>query len=106
MTSVSDAGGGVELRISRKLAGLHAGHRRHSLPGAAGVISIHRPAEQRLFRIGKQCVVLLLGGDELGEEIGIECGLAGQSKKGAIAGIHRDDRTTRLVGQSLLRCLL
>ena len=44
-----------------------------------------------------------MGGDALGEEVGIEGGTAGQGQDCAIGGIERHDRATWLVLQHLLR---
>ena len=103
MAAVGDAGRGVELGVRRELARLHARHRRHRLPGAAGVIGIHGPGQQWLLRIGEEGVVLLLGGDQLGEEIRIKTGTAGQSQHGTRCRLQRHHGATGLVGQRLLR---
>ena len=48
VAAVGDATPRHQLGAGRKLAALHPRHGRHSLPGAAGVVGAHRPAEQRL----------------------------------------------------------
>ena len=106
MTAVGDAGGGVELRLRWEFARFHPGHGRDRLPGAARVIGIHGPAEQWLLGVGEQRVVLLLGGDELGEEVRIEGGFAGQSQDRARVGVHGDDGAAGFISQRLLGGLL
>ena len=103
VTAVGNAGRGVQLAVRREFAGLHAGHRRHRLPGAAGVIGIHGPGQQRFLRIGEEGVVLLLGGDQLGEKVRIKAGTAGQSQHGTRGRLQRHHSATGLVGQYLLR---
>ena len=68
MTAIGDAGCGVQLDLGGKFARRHSCHRRHGLPSASRVIGIHGTAQQRLFGIGKQRVVLLLSGNKFREK--------------------------------------
>ena len=101
VTAVGDAGRGVQLGVRGEFAGLHPRHRRDRLPGAARVVGVHCPAEERLLGRLKKSVVFLLRGDQLREEIGIKRGLAGQRQDAAITGIQGHNRSARLIGKSL-----
>ena len=47
MPAIGDASAGHQLGAGRELAGGHPSEGGHRLPGAAGVVGIHGPAEER-----------------------------------------------------------
>ena len=106
MTAVGDAGGGVQLDLRRKFARRHSRHRCNGLPRASRVIGIHGTAQQRLFRIGKQCVVLLLSGEKFREKVGVKIRVARKGQDRSVARVHRHDCAARFISQRLLSRLL
>ena len=106
MAAIGDASRRCQLHLRRKLARLHPCHGCDGFPSAAGVVGVQRPAEERLAGIGKELVVLLLGGDQLGEKIGVKVGFARQRQDGAGAWVHRHNGAALLIGEGFLGRLL